>query len=183
MSETWCPSLAVAFALVVGSSVLALDNVRLLPGRFYCGRSATRAKRAAIARDGLARTAALAVFAGTVRRALIGVAIANVVFVLGVAVQSRTPVTEHVRSPALCRCPPPEAQRPDRHDAKITRRVRISARLRKPVIEVVRLEELSEWLAANPSGVGIVRSRIGERTVATPQNPIVFSRSYRVKKS
>jgi 4-amino-4-deoxy-L-arabinose transferase-like glycosyltransferase len=174
------PVLAVAFALVVGLSVLALDNVRLLPADSTVGSVLPAQSVPLLLAMGLLALGALAAFAGTVRRALIGVAIANVVFVLGVAVQSRATVAEMFDLQPVADALLQRRKGPIAMTQKSRGEFGFLARLEEPVAEVP-LEELSGWLAANPSGVAIVRSRIGERTVATPQHPIVFSRSYRVK--
>ena len=174
------PVLLFAGALVVGVIVLALDGARLLPSDSVARSALPSQSLPLLVAMGLLALGALWTFAGTVRRTLIGVAIANLVFVLGVAVQSRDTVTNLFDLQPVADALSQRRNGPIAMTQKSRGEFGFLARLVQPV-EHVPLEDLSGWLAANPSGVAIVPSRLGSRTSAPPQNPIVYSRRYRAK--
>lgn len=174
------PVLLFAGALVVSVIVIALDGARVLPGNSVARSALPAQSFPLLVAMGLLALGALRAFAGTARRALIGVAIANLVFVLGVAVQSRDTATTLFDLQPVADALSQRRNGPIAMTQKSRGEYGFLARLTQPV-EHVPLEDLSGWLAANPSGVAIVPSRLGSRTSVPPQNPIVYSRSYRMQ--
>jgi 4-amino-4-deoxy-L-arabinose transferase-like glycosyltransferase len=172
------PVLGVAFALVIGLIVLAMDGVRVLPEESNVGAVLPAQSVPLLIAMGLLALGALAVFAGSVRRSLIGLAVVNLVLVLGIAIQARDVMMESYDLQPVADALTERRRGPIAMTQRSRGEFGFLARLTEPVAEVSS-DDLSGWLAANPSGIAIVRSQIGSRTSAPPQNPIVYSRNYR----
>jgi 4-amino-4-deoxy-L-arabinose transferase-like glycosyltransferase len=174
------PVLLFAGAIVVGLTAFALAGRQVVPSDSVILSALPAHALPLLIAMGLLALGALVVFAGTVRSTLTGLAIANLVFVLGVAMQGRAIATDLFDLQPVATILSQRREGPIAMTQTSRGEFGFLARLSQPVVHVP-IEDLSAWLAKNPTGIAIVPSRIGSRTSAPLQNPIVYSKSYRMK--
>jgi 4-amino-4-deoxy-L-arabinose transferase-like glycosyltransferase len=173
------PVLAFAGAIVAGLVAFALLGDRFLQNDSLVSSVLQKQSLPLLIAMGLLALGALAMFTGTVRRALTGLAIANLVFVLGIAVQSRATVTELFDIDPVANALSQRKTGPIAMTQVPRGEFGFLARLSEP-ITYVPAGQLDGWLADNPTGVAIVFSRIGNPASAPLRHTVVFSKNYRL---
>ena len=124
----------------------------------------------------------IAVFGGTLQRALTALAMANLVFLGSLTVQARGTITHLFDLQPVADAVAGLGSRPIAVAQRTQGEVGFLARLRKPVI-LVPYESLSCWLAQHPDSRAIVRAKVadGGKTARTiPAAEVLYEKRYRM---
>lgn len=174
------PLLVLAGALLVGSIVIASAGGRLLPHNGANMSVISESSVPFLIATGLVALGAIAAYSGSVRRSLIGLAIANLVIVLAAAIQSRATILELFDMQPVANALVPWRDKPIATTARTHGEFGFLARLTRPV-EYVPVEGLPVWFARNAGGIAIVRSRAGAIPPELQSYPVINRRRYRMR--
>jgi 4-amino-4-deoxy-L-arabinose transferase-like glycosyltransferase len=174
---------ALPLLLSVGAIVLGLTAFALGGRHFVRSDSVILAALPAhnmplLIATGVVALGVLALSVSTVRRTLTGLAVANFVFLLGVATLGRAQVNDQYDLQPVATVLSQRREGPIATTQKTHGEFGFLARLSQPVVYVPP-ETLGAWLADHPSGIAIVPSHLRSRTSIPPQGPVIYSRSYR----
>jgi len=175
------PLLLLASALVVSLTALALNEGHVLPRDGAMMSVLPKQSVPLLIATAVVALGAIATFAGSVRRALIGLAIANLIFVLGIVVQSRATITELFDLQPVADALVPWRDKPIATSRRSQGEFGFLARLTRPVVYVPR-EALPAWLEQNPGGIAIVRERTRGGAPESPPagQAVIYRKVYRL---
>lgn len=129
---------------------------------------------------GIGAIGAIAALGGTVRRSLLGLAIANLAVLTSLAVQSRATVHRLFDLQPVANVIAPHREHPIAIAQGTRGEFGFLARLRKPLVEVSRAD-LPCWLARNPESIAIVRYKPDHEKISArdPGVERIYERTYR----
>jgi 4-amino-4-deoxy-L-arabinose transferase-like glycosyltransferase len=174
------PLLVFAALLFIGIAALRLETDHLLPPDSIMASGLRASSMPLLIATGVGAIATLAAFGGSVRRTLLGLAIANLIVLIGAAAQSRATFTTIFDLQPVVDAIAPWRDRSIAVAQKTRGEFGFLARLTRPVV-LVPEERLPAWLEQNPGGIAIIREKLRHNPTDTRPagQTVIFRTPYR----
>lgn len=177
------PPLFLAGGALAALMGFAIAGHHFLPDGSSLLEVASELSPALVIFTGACAVGTIALFRGSIRTTLIGLAVANFIVLSGVAAQSYKSVADVFDLQPVADVIAPLQERPIAIAQQTRGEFGFLARLRRPLVHALSDEDLSCWIKRHPNGVIIVRDKVRRRSepnIALLGLTVLYRRRYRL---